>query len=129
MRRYHAETRHSTPLLDWRWPSQDPPLAREGDPVTSHLAGEHVAATTREAHCAALLKAITSTPGHIASYYAGLLGIEGGWKRCSDLVTSGQAHYSGTQVGPSGRACGRLWPGPSDIKDSHYATLNEGEVE
>ncbi len=118
MKRYHDETRYSAPLLDWKRPLSLqkpyplPPLAREGDPVTSHLAGEAVAATSRGSQCAELLRAINSSPGHIAAFYIGLLDIEGGWRRCSDLVARGQAHYSGTQVNTkTGGMCGRLWPG------------------
>ena len=101
-----------TPLLDWRWPSQDPPLARNEDPQTSHLAGEHCAVTSRQKLCDRLYDLIVEYPGHIANWYETAAQIEGGWKRISDLISQGRAHYQGTAINPdTGRKCGRIYPG------------------
>ena len=96
------------PLLDLM---RTPPIARNTDPVTSHLSAEETTRRNREGHCRALLTLIFECPGLTAGEYAARSGIEGAWKRISDLVRTEQAYYAGTAISPlTGRHCGRIWP-------------------
>ena len=87
-----------------------PPVVRVTDPVTSHESARETTRKDRRAHCASLLALIRERPGLTAGSYAALSGIEGAWKRISDLVRTDQAYYAGTAISPlTGRHCGRVW--------------------
>ncbi len=87
--------------------------ARTSDPCTSKASAKHVESSSRQQElCKLLMADVMEDPGHITEYYCLLHpGVDGLWKRMSDLVNKGLVLYEGWEVSPStGMEAQLVWP-------------------
>ena len=89
-----------------------PPIVRNTDPETSRASAEQTTRSVRGAQCWQLFGLVVAHPGQIAAVYVEQAGINGGWKRISDLVKMGYVHYRGKAYNEvTRRWCGCVWLG------------------
>lgn len=90
-------------------PQDLPPAARKTDPRTSHE-GETAIAAKRIPLTHRLLELIDKYPCRTAREYGAMLGVDGAWKRVSDLANQGLVYSTllGTTCTVTGHQA-RLW--------------------
>jgi hypothetical protein len=77
-------------------------IARDSDPVSSHRGADHIASKAKTQR-ATLLAVYRAYPEGLTDEEASnLAGIEGGWKRCSELRNLGLIAVSGKRQASSG---------------------------
>jgi hypothetical protein len=88
------------------------PAARNTDPITSHLAAEHVTKTgTRQNHVETVIRTVRSNPGLTSFELAAHCGLERHEvARTTDAETAGAIHKGSIKRQANGRSAVTWWP-------------------